>query len=94
LNLKSIGVIAVCGLLAAACHPFRGASCHTPKEYERAEQRPPLRVPDGLDAPVAQGALVIPSVKSAEPRAAKAPCLEEPPVYRDSAAKSKAPSPK
>jgi uncharacterized lipoprotein len=94
LNLKSIGVIAVCGILVAACHPFRGASCHAPKEYERAEQRPLLRVPDGLDVPNAQGALTIPGVKSAEPRSATAPCLEEPPLYRDNAAKSKAASPK
>jgi hypothetical protein len=80
-----------CALAAfslTACHPFKSLSCHAPKEYERSVQRPPLKIPEGLDAPSTQGALTIPDVtRPPPPRGDKTPCLEEPPVYKSAPGK-------
>jgi uncharacterized lipoprotein len=77
-------------LIAAAvalsgCHLFSKLTpdCHTPQEYQRAGQVPPLKVPSGLDTPNTQGALVIPTVAiSPPPPGAKDACLDVPPRYK------------
>ncbi|MFI4891692.1 MAG: hypothetical protein ACHQIL_14275 [Steroidobacterales bacterium] len=65
-------------------HPFRSTAdnCHKPQLYQRAASVAPLKVPEGLDAPNVQGALVIPTVDEAPPPGPNDPCLDEPPRYK------------
>ena len=79
--------IAVAGsLLLGGCHMFSSnvVSCHKPQEYQLAHSVAPLKVPEGLDAPNVQGALVIPAVADSAPPppGPKDPCLDEPPRYK------------
>jgi uncharacterized lipoprotein len=56
--------------------------CHVKQEYQQATQVAALKVPEGLDAPNTQGALVIPSVELAPPPPGpKDACLDLPPKY-------------
>ena len=69
--------------------------CHSAQaqDYERASQVAPLQVPEGLDTPNTQGALVIPTVELAPPLpGAKDACLDQPPRYK-AAPPNKAASP-
>jgi uncharacterized lipoprotein len=60
--------------------------CHSRQEYLQAQQRAPLKVPEGLDAPNTQGALVVPVVEVAPPAPGpKDQCLDVPPRYVPSA---------
>ena len=57
--------------------------CHTRQEYQQASQVAPLKVPEGLDNPNTQGALVIPTVElSPPPPGPKDACLDLPPKYK------------
>ncbi len=67
---------------ARLLHGF-APDCHKPQEYQRAVQKPPLRVPPGLDTPNTQGALVIPAVELAPPPPGRhEACLDAPPRYK------------
>jgi uncharacterized lipoprotein len=71
-----------CTLFHGLFHGF-AADCHKPQEYQRAAQVPPLKVPQGLDSPNTQGALVIPTVELAPPPpGAHDACLDQPPRYK------------
>ena len=68
---------------------FGGESkaCHKPQEYQGSQEVEPLVVPDDLDEPVREGALVIgDGPRATSPLPKDEPCLEEPPDYfgRDS----------
>jgi uncharacterized lipoprotein len=81
---RTILIIAVATLMSA-CHTFsRGVpDCHRPKEYQRAVQMAPLKVPLGLDTPNTQGALLIPTVELAAPAPGpNTACLDAPPRYK------------
>jgi uncharacterized lipoprotein len=72
-------------VLLNGCRLIHGfePDCHKPQEYLRAVQRAPLKVPDGLDSPNTQGALVIPTVGlTAPPPGPHEACLDTPPRYR------------
>ncbi len=57
--------------------------CHTKQEYQQAIQVAALKVPDGLDTPNTQGALVIPTIDVAPPPPGpKDACLDLPPKYK------------
>ena len=57
--------------------------CHTKQEYERAIQVAALKVPEGLDTPNTQGALVIPTIGvTPPPPGPKDACLDLPPKYK------------
>jgi uncharacterized lipoprotein len=63
-------------------HGFQ-PDCHKPQEYQHAVQRAPLKVPEGLDSPNTQGALVIPTVDLAAPPPGRhEACLDMPPRYK------------
>jgi len=69
----------------SGCHIFHGfePDCHKPQEYQRAVQVAPLKVPEGLDSPNTQGALVIPTVGLALPPPGRhEACLDTPPRYK------------
>jgi uncharacterized lipoprotein len=73
-------------VLLNGCRLLHGGiqtNCHKPQEYQRAVQRAPLKVPEGLDSPNTQGALVIPTVDlAAPPPGPHEACLDTPPRYK------------
>jgi uncharacterized lipoprotein len=81
----AVAIALACG----GCHaPHGGAlkgDCRRHQEYERAIQVAPLKVPEGLDAPNVQGALVIPAVEGPPPPGPNDACLDEPPRFKGSA---------
>jgi len=71
--------------LLSGCHIFGrlNPDCHSKQEYQHARQLGPLKVPEGLDSPNTQGALVIPMVELAPPPPGpKDACLDLPPRYK------------
>jgi uncharacterized lipoprotein len=80
-----IGFCAAAALLSGCSHIMSrlNPDCHTRQEYQRAVQVAPLKVPEGLDNPNTQGALVIPTVElSPPPPGPKDACLDLPPRYK------------
>jgi len=81
---RALTLIAAATLLSG-CHLFSKLTpdCHSPQEYRRAAQVPPLKVPAGLDSPNTQGALVIPTLEvTPPPPGPKDACLDIPPRYK------------
>jgi len=70
--------------LLGGCHIVSrlNPDCHVKQEYQHSAQVAPLKVPDGLDSPNTQGALVIPTVELAPPPPGpNEACLDLPPKY-------------
>jgi uncharacterized lipoprotein len=85
MSLDRVLILFAAATLTSGCHFFSKLTpdCHTPQEYQRAGQVPPLKVPAGLDTPNTQGALVIPAVELAPPPPGpKDACLDLPPHYK------------
>jgi uncharacterized lipoprotein len=83
MSLDRVIVFMAAAALLCGCGLFHTPDCHGKQEYQRAAQRPPLIVPQGLDAPNTQGALVIPTVElTPPPPGAKDACLDVPPRYK------------
>ena len=85
MSLDRVLMLIAAAMLTSGCHLFGKLTpdCHTPQEYQRAGQVPPLKVPSGLDKPNTQGALVIPTVELAPPPPGpKEACLDVPPRYK------------
>ncbi|MGD0501327.1 MAG: hypothetical protein ABSD02_01180 [Steroidobacteraceae bacterium] len=83
-TIRPVALIAAAVLLNG-CRLIHGlpSDCHKPQEYQRAVQRAPLKVPEGLDSPNTQGALVIPTVDLvAPPPGPHEACLDTPPRYK------------
>lgn len=81
---RILGFIGAATLLGG-CHIVSrlNPDCHIKQEYQRASEVAPLKVPDGLDSPNTQGALVIPKVELAPPAPGpKDACLDLPPRYK------------
>jgi uncharacterized lipoprotein len=77
-------VFIAAAMLMSGCHIVSrlNPDCHVRQEYQQASQAEPLKVPDGLDKPNTQGALVIPTVELAPPPPGpKDACLDLPPRY-------------
>ena len=75
-------------LLLNGCHLSRrlNPDCHVRQEYQQARQVAPLKVPEGLDSPNTQGALLIPDVElSPPPPGPHEACLDVPPRYKPAA---------
>jgi uncharacterized lipoprotein len=82
--IRPVAFIAA-AILLNGCRLIHGlpTDCHKPQEYQRAVQRAPLKVPEGLDSPNTQGALVIPTVDLvAPPPGPHESCLDNPPRYK------------
>ncbi len=87
MTMRRISVGIALSMLLGGCHlhPFKAGTenCHKPQVYQRAASVAPLKVPEGLDAPNVQGALVIPAVDTTPPPPGpNDPCLDEPPRYK------------
>lgn len=81
---RILALTAAAGLISG-CHVFGKLTpdCHTAQEYQRAGQVAPLKVPEGLESPNTQSALVIPAVALAPPPPGpKDACLDVPPRYQ------------
>ena len=84
MSLDRVLMLIAAAALASGCHLFSKITpdCHTAQEYQRAGQAAPLKVPEGLDSPNTQGAMVIPAVTLAPPPPGpKDACLDVPPRY-------------
>jgi uncharacterized lipoprotein len=95
MSLDRVLILIAAATLASGCHLFGKLTpdCHTPQEYQRAGQVPPLKVPEGLDTPNTQGALVIPKVDLAPPPPGRRDaCLDVPPRYKPAPANKAASS--
>ena len=64
-------------------HMTHGDSCNKPQPYMRAASIPPLRIPEGMDAPDTSHALDVPKLDAPEPppRGRNDPCLDAPPSF-------------
>jgi uncharacterized lipoprotein len=85
MRLERIGLFLAAAALLSGCHLFSRITpdCHTKQEYQRSAQVAPLKVPEGLDSPNTQGALVIPTVDvAAPPPGPSDTCLDQPPRYK------------
>ena len=85
MSLDRVFMLIAAAALMSGCHLFSKLTpdCHVPQEYQRAGQVAPLKVPQGLDSPNTQGALVIPAVAAAlPPPGPKDTCLDVPPRYQ------------
>ena len=76
-------ILLLFGLLAlSGCGLFKPTyeSCDETPAYAGARELPPLRVPEGVDAPETRNALKIPDVATPErPRDVR--CIDAPPPY-------------
>lgn len=84
MSITRVLMLVAAAACMSGCHLFGKLTpdCHTPQEYQRAAQMPPLKVPAGLDRPNTQSALVIPAVSVAPPAPGrKDACLDVPPRY-------------
>lgn len=84
IRARAFLTIALCAALTVlpGCKRLFGNGCAKPQLYAQAQSLPPLRIPVGLDGPDTRAALKIPELNEPEiPRAANAPCLEEPPAF-------------
>lgn len=75
-------------ILLSGCHRLSARlnpDCHIMQEYQQARQLAPLKVPQGLDNPNTQGALVIPTVDLAPPPPGlHDACYDQPPHFTPS----------
>ena len=85
MSLDRIFMLIAAAALMSGCHLFSKLTpdCHRPQEYQHAGQVAPLKVPEGLDSPNTQDALVIPAATLAlPPPGPKDNCLDVPPRYQ------------
>ena len=64
-------------------HMTRENSCNKPQPYMQASSIPPLRIPQGLDAPDTSHSLDVPKLDTPRPppRRPTDPCLSAPPSF-------------
>lgn len=80
-RLPTIVALVAVATGVSGCKVF-AENCHEPQDYQQATSVPPLKVPDGLNAPPTRGALKIPDVpQAARARTAADPCLDESPSF-------------
>jgi uncharacterized lipoprotein len=80
--MRNLIVAAMAMLALAGCGRIFKATCVQPADYAGEVDRPPLKVPAGLDAPDTRRALPIPPLSEPErPRSAADPCLDAPPRF-------------
>jgi uncharacterized lipoprotein len=84
---KSVAVLCLAGVftLLGGCKALHGGnSCHKTQPYMAATSVPPLKIPEGLDAPDTAGSLKLPALNEPAPprRGPRDPCLDEPPPFK------------
>lgn len=96
-GLIKVMVLALLGVALSGCHTFSRMTHKCANEsdsYLKAASVPPIRVPLGIDPPDTKSALQIPVLNepALPPRAAKDPCLDEPPKFTEPRGPRPAPS--
>lgn len=80
-NLRLLPLLAA-ALLVGGCGTMFSTSCAKPEDFANVEDKPPLKIPPGFDAPDTRSALTIPPLETPEaPRPADSPCLDTPPKF-------------
>ncbi|HET9107857.1 MAG TPA: hypothetical protein VFN79_11790 [Steroidobacteraceae bacterium] len=79
----SAAVLLALGGCKTIHHITRDNTCNKPQPYMAARSIPPLRIPEGLDAPDTSHALDVPKLDAPPPppRGPKDPCLSAPPSF-------------
>ena len=72
-------VAALAGLVLAGCQSLAGSACLKPLADEDVQDRPPLRVPVGLDSVDKASTLVVPPLEQTAAVPVTGRCLEDPP---------------
>jgi hypothetical protein len=86
-GLRNVVVLAAVAMAFSGCISLRALkpnSCvNETDKYNKETSIPPLRVPEGLDAPDTKSSLQIPVLNEPPPppRGKKDPCLDEPPKF-------------
>lgn len=74
-----MSMLAGCVLLASGCRSLAGTSCLKQPDAQDIGERPPLRVPVGLDPVDTSAALKVPAPVKAVTPPLEGRCLEDPP---------------
>ena len=91
--LRPLVLLAAC-LPLAGCGTMFAVKCAKPEDFASAVDNPPLKVPEGKDAPDTRGALKIPALEGTEAaRPADQPCIDTPPKFTPAAPRPTAPKP-
>jgi uncharacterized lipoprotein len=91
-SLRPLVLLAAC-LPLAGCGTLFATKCAKPGDFAAAVDNPPLKVPEGKDAPDTRGALKIPPLAAEEKeRPADQPCIDTPPKFTPAAPKPAAPN--
>jgi uncharacterized lipoprotein len=91
-SLRPLVLLAAC-LPLAGCGTLFATKCAKPGDFAAAVDNPPLKVPEGKDAPDTRAALKIPALADAErERPADQPCIDTPPKFTPAAPKPAAPN--
>lgn len=79
--MRFLRVVFLLAMTAGVSACAGGVSCDTPQPYNTAKLGEPLRVPDGMDAPVDSSVSVIPEGPVGDGRFPDGKCLESPPSF-------------
>ena len=87
MSVTRLVILAAAATLLSGCFSHivsrLNPDCHTKQEYQRATEVATLKVPEGLETPNTQGALVLPTIGVAPPPPGpKDACLDLPPKYQ------------
>jgi hypothetical protein len=77
-----LGTLAGCMVLAAGCKSLAGSACLKAPPEAEVQNRPPLRIPVGLDAVATDTALKVPALESTTVLPVTGRCLEDPPLIQ------------
>jgi hypothetical protein len=77
-----MGTLAGCMVLAAGCKSLAGSACLKAPPEAEVQNRPPLRIPVGLDAMATDTALKVPPLESTTVLPIPSRCLEDPPLIQ------------
>jgi uncharacterized lipoprotein len=79
---RTLILLCASALVLSGCGRLFKTTCAKPEDFAAAEERPPLKMPAGRDAPDTRQALPIPPLNEPEkPRSEADPCLDTPPRY-------------
>ena len=92
-SLRPLVLLCAC-LPLAGCGTMFATKCAKPEDFAAAVDNPPLKAPEGKDAPDTRSALKIPPLAGTEAERPKdKPCIDTPPPFTPAPAKPAAPKP-
>jgi|DEB19_MinimDraft_3_1074340.scaffolds.fasta_scaffold111404_2 hypothetical protein len=82
--MRSVRLLSLLAVFMAVsgCGSLIKLNCAKPEDFANVEDKAPLKIPPGSDAPDTRSALTIPPLETPEvPRPADSPCLDTPPKF-------------